>query len=74
MYYLEENQQVDKQALALSSESVSVCSEIMLWHNRLGHPSFPYLKTLFPSLFKNKDVNSFNFETCQFAKHTCSLS
>ena len=26
---------------------------------------------MFPSLFKNKDVNSFRCETCQFAKHTC---
>ena len=27
--------------------------QIMLWHNRLGHPSFFYLKHLFPGLFKD---------------------
>ena len=70
LYYLEDTQQVNKQALALSGEFISVSSEIMLWHNRLGHPSFPYLKSLFPFLFKNKDVNSFRCETCQIAKHT----
>ena len=42
----------------------------MLWQHRLGHPSFPYLKQLFPSLFIDKNVNSFVCEICQFAKHT----
>ena len=42
----------------------------MIWHCRLGHPSFPYLKKLFPSLFKNNDV--FECEVCQLAKHMCS--
>ena len=45
---------MNKQALALSGESISVSSEIMLWHNRLGHSSFPYLKSLFPSLLRIK--------------------
>ena len=31
---------------------------------------FFYLKRLFPSLFINKDVSSFQCETCQFAKNT----
>ena len=39
----------------------------MLWHFRLGHPNFQYLKHLFPSLFNNKDV--FQCDICQFAKH-----
>ena len=43
----------------------------MLWHFRLGHPSFAYLKHLFPSLFKNNDI--FQCEICQLAKHQRSV-
>lgn len=42
----------------------------MLWHFRLGHPSFSYMKHLFPSLFVNKDPSLFQCEMCQLAKHT----
>ena len=28
-------------------------------NKRLGHPSFSYLKRLFPPLFQNKDLNLF---------------
>ncbi|GAV71580.1 bZIP_1 domain-containing protein/gag_pre-integrs domain-containing protein [Cephalotus follicularis] len=45
-------------------------SAIMLWHFRLGHPSFSYLEKMFPSLFINKCFKSFQCETCQLAKHT----
>ena len=42
--------------------------EIWLWHRRLGHPSFEYLRHLFPNLFlQSKDVN-FNCKTCILAK------
>ncbi|XP_073119427.1 uncharacterized protein [Henckelia pumila] len=44
-------------------------NDIMLWHYRLGHPNFMYLKKLFPSLFINKNSNEFTCEICQFAKH-----
>ena len=50
------------QSLSLSHED-----EIMLFHRRLGHPSFLYLIHLFPLLFKNND--SFQFEACQLAKY-----
>jgi hypothetical protein len=32
----------------------------MLWHLRLGHPSFKYLKALFRKLFERKDISSFS--------------
>ena len=43
-------------------------SEIWLWHRRLGHASFGYLKKLFPSLFTRFDVSSFQCEVCELAK------
>lgn len=43
----------------------------MLSHFRLGHPSFPYLEHLFPSLFMNNDM--FQCEICQLAKHQRSV-
>ena len=57
LYYLEDHKQVvNKQAQALSSGSIliliSISDKIILWHKRLGHPSFSYLKRLFPSLSK----------------------
>ena len=42
----------------------------MLRHYRLGHPTFPYLKTLFPSLFKNKDLSLLDCDFCRMAKQT----
>ena len=39
----------------------------MLWHFRLDHPNFQYLKHLFPSLFNNKDV--FQCDICQFTNN-----
>ena len=62
------------QAQRASSDSVSVNkfknSEIMAWHFRLGHLSFSYLKTLFPSLFKNKSLESFHCKICQLSKQS----
>ncbi|XP_040937896.1 uncharacterized protein [Gossypium hirsutum] len=45
---------------------------VMLWHFRLGHPSFQYLAKLFPALFINKRPNSFSCKVCSLAKHTKS--
>lgn len=46
-------------------------SDVRLWHYRLGHPNFLYLKRLLPSLF-NKDSINFQCEVCQLSKHTRS--
>lgn len=37
-------------------------------HKRLGHPSFSYLKKLFPGLFKGCENYNFSCETCIYAK------
>lgn len=44
---------------SLPNVSFSVVSEfdVMLWHKRLGHPSFIYLKTLYPHLVIIKDFS-----------------
>ena len=44
-------------------------SNIFLWHRRLGHCSFGYLKFLFPSLFKTIGHNNMQCETCVLSKH-----
>ena len=43
-------------------------SAILLWHYRLGHPNFMYLKRLFPSLLINKDPKFFQCDICQLSK------
>lgn len=53
----------------LSSASFSPQKrDIWLWHLRLGHPSFSYLKILFPKLFVGLSERSFQCETCILAK------
>ena len=42
--------------------------QIWLWHRRLGHPSFGYMKHLFPDLFSHVSNHDLKCETCIFAK------
>ncbi|KAL5856724.1 hypothetical protein ACOSQ3_004182 [Xanthoceras sorbifolium] len=71
LYYFETDLPKSGQAFVSGTDSVSVSSnrDIMLWHHKLGHPSYNYLKRLFPSLF-NKTSVPFECEICQIAKHT----
>ena len=69
LYYLDGDFSDNKKVQALSSVgSNSVYEQIMLWHLRLGHPSFPYLKHLFPNLFKGLDCSSLYCESCCLSK------
>ena len=43
--------------------------KILLYHYRLGHPSFRVIKQLFPLFFKTLAVESFQCEVCELAKH-----
>ncbi|KAI5317496.1 hypothetical protein L3X38_037203 [Prunus dulcis] len=52
----------------VQSYSIKDKQQIWLWHRRLGHPSFGYLKRLFPSLLCSCDESSFKCETCILAK------
>ena len=64
LYFFRGEDSRTRQPLAFGFKSISVSDdEIMLWHHKLSHPSsFPYLKILFPYLFKNKDPHSFQCE------------
>ena len=46
-----------------------------MWHRRLGHASFGYLKKLFPNLFAKSDISSFRYDICELSKsyHTSFL-
>ena len=69
LYYFDEANVSDQlQTAVCDSASVSRESEIMLWHFRMGHPSFQYLKHLFPTICSNKNF-VFQCEICQLAKH-----
>ncbi|KAG8473962.1 hypothetical protein CXB51_033910 [Gossypium anomalum] len=65
LYVWNKNSSQERMALSTSKED-----SIMLWHRRLGHPNFMYLKKLFPLLFLNKKISSLNCEVCQLSKHT----
>ena len=59
----------NKRAQGLSSvSSLSIYKQITFWRLRLVHPSFLYLKHLFPTLFKGLDCSSFYCESCYLSK------
>ena len=50
-------------------------TSIWLWHRRLGHLSFVYLKKLQPQLFSGLNDREFHCDTCELAKgHRISYS
>ena len=69
LYYFKNNLPSNKIAQGLSSiSSLSVCDQIMVWHCKLDHPSFSYLKHLFLVLFQKVDHLSFQCESCLLEK------
>lgn len=74
LYILNQKPQTTPQCLFSNFQSLNSNKDanIMLWHFRLGHLNFMYLQKMFPSLFINKNPNSFSCEICQLAKHTRS--
>lgn len=70
LYYFDSNFFENKiaQAYSGSISSISIHEKIMLWHFKVGYLSFPYLKYLFPKLFKNSDCYSLHCESCYLSK------
>lgn len=70
LYFFEDGYDLSRQSQRACLNSISILSEneIMLWHFRLGHPSFYYMRHLFPKLFMNKNPSSFQCEICEIAK------
>ena len=71
LYFFEDGTSLNNSVHKTYFESISMSSdkEIMLWHYRLGHPSFHYLRHLFPNLFINKTPSFFQCEFCILAKY-----
>ncbi|RVW42232.1 Retrovirus-related Pol polyprotein from transposon RE1 [Vitis vinifera] len=72
LYYLDlqskDSNKLQQALMADGSEGEKKKSEIWLWHRRLGHASFGYLKKLFPSLFAKSDISGFHCDICELAK------
>ncbi|KAJ8766765.1 hypothetical protein K2173_007832 [Erythroxylum novogranatense] len=69
LYYLVDDYLKNKEALVSSSIRSTLAKEqILLWHNRLGHPNFSYLKRLLPHLFKFVDYLKLHCEQCTLSK------
>ena len=70
LYYLADKTEEGQQpAVVCGLVSVPTDNPLLLWHYRMGHPNFQYLKYVFPSLFQNKKASSFQCEVCELAKH-----
>jgi len=65
LYYLDEGS--DEVAFATC---MSPIQELLLHHQRLGHPSFATLSRIYPSLFKTCPSESLVCDACELAKHT----
>ena len=71
LYFFEEGSDLGGQNPSTCFNFISVYNhrDVMLWHLRLGYPSFHNLKILLPSLFINKNPSLFECEICELAKH-----
>ena len=63
LYYMEDAKVSDLGLFALCNVSSNTKDDILLWHKRMSHPNFQYLFYLFPKLWSNKLVSSFQCES-----------
>ena len=73
LYYLEltENGGSKISQANQTSSKDKARATIWLWHCRLGHLSFGYLKKLQPQLFSGLNDREFHCDTCEMAKSHC---
>ena len=71
LYYWEDKKALQSQShSALQVRNTTLAREkILLWHYRLGHPSFVSLERLLPNLFSHISVSSIKCEQCIYAKN-----
>ena len=62
LYYLDEVKTGSN--YIVRGDHISTKNKIWVWHKRLGHPSFGYMKKLLPDLFLHLDPKDFVCETC----------
>jgi hypothetical protein len=70
LYYLELMKIGEQQYSTACSATKSdrILSEVWLWHKRLGHLSFSYLKKLKPHLFTELQILDLQCDICELAK------
>jgi GAG-pre-integrase domain/Integrase core domain len=66
LYYLDSSS--FGMACSARSNLMESRNKVWLWHKRLGHPSFGYMRKLSPSLFLSLENEDFTCETCIKAK------
>ena len=71
LYYLEGTRELQPKSdcILQVTRETSNKEKILLWHCRLGHPTFPHLERLFPHLFKTISISSLQCEQCIYAKN-----
>lgn len=67
LYYVDDL--VAGQVHNVRSSAVENEKQLWLWHHRMGHPSFGYMKHVLPQLFNDSNKNStLHCDTCTLAK------
>ena len=72
LYFLITSSQPELVKSILSTSFFSSSNKDVIWlhHRRLGHLSFPTLKLMFPTLFKELDIQPYHYNICEYTKHT----
>ena len=73
LYYLDLTETGEKHMQSLGqanqvNRAESAKKDVWLWHRRLGHLNFGYLKKLQPQLFSDVNYSDFHCDICELAK------